>query len=308
MQGRQLYFYHSITKIATTVFGSLFSNIYVAKNDELVAVPIMYGGISKHLVLNTNDGSRNMVDRQLPAMSFTIKSFAYDSVRKIAPGGKIKICCDDPETGEKAYIVGSAVPWLIGFELRIKTKTLDEGFQITEQILPYFSPTLSVNVQDLEEIMGDCKYSRCDITLNSFDHSNVFEGSFEEKRELEWTMSFSMSVPYWGFASGYPGVIAAGMGSAGTPIMNPIVNIGSEEFCATEPQLSSYIKHIFTNYMVPPGEGKITDKDINSPGIPESPQFEDFLEQTNVEGHVATIRTDSIDDTTSETKGKDYPS
>ena len=187
MQGRQLYYCHQATKIATTVFGSLFSNIYVAKDNELVAVPINYGGVPKHLIHNTNEDERNMIDRQLPAMSYTITSFNYDSVKKLGNNDKIKICCDNPD-GEQTWAVGHAAPWIVGFQLKIKSKTLDEGFQIIEQIIPYFTPSLKVDIKDFNELLGDCKYSRSDITLVGFDHTNEFEGVFEDKRELEWTM------------------------------------------------------------------------------------------------------------------------
>ena len=302
MQGQRLYFYHQATKIATTVFGSLFSNIYVAKDNELVAVPINYGGVPKHLIDNTNDDERNMIDRQLPAMSYSISSFLYDSVKKLGNGknGSIKVCCDDKNVDAPSeFIVGNASPWVIGFQLKIKAKTLDEGFQIIEQIIPYFSPKLSVDIKDFNDLLGDCKYSRSDITLSGFDHTNDFEGEFEEKRELEWVMNFDMTVPYWGFISGYPGVA----GGLGTGITNPNITVGTDYCTGTDGLTNSYIEHVFVNYMTEDYVGQA------GPGIPADPEIEEFLPEAGALGHVSTTRIDYDETTeTSTAKYKNYPS
>ena len=299
MNGRQLYFNHQTTKIATTVFGSLFSNIYVGKDQELVAVPINYAGVPKHLVAKTNDDERNMIDRQLPAMSFNISSFNYDSIKKLS-SDPVVICCEQPD-GSNASSVGSAAPWTIGFQLRIKSKTLDETFQIIEQIIPYFTPKISVNIKDFEELFGDCKYSRSDITLVGFDIANEYEGSFEDKRELESVMDFNMTIPYWGFINGIPGISpneSTELNSgAGKFIKNPAIDISAINDPCGGNLISNQIENVFVNYINEEYKGQA------SPGIPDDPSKQDFLPEAGAPNHLSTTRIDERG-----TKFRDYPS
>ena len=297
MNGRQLYFNNRTTLIATTVFGSLFSNIYVGKDEELVAVPINYSGVPKHLVAKTNDDERNMIDRQLPAMAYNISSFNYDSVKKLS-NEKIIICCEQPD-GTTPSSVGSAAPWVIGFQLRIKAKTLNETFQIIEQIIPYFTPKISVNIKDFEELFGDCKYSRSDITLVGFDISNEYEGSFEDKRELESVMDFTMTIPYWGFVKGLPGISPenSSENGSGNFINNSLIDVSSSNDPCGGNLISNQIENVFVNY--------IDEKYKNqaSPGIPDDPSKQDFLPEAGAPNHLSTTRIDERG-----IKFRDYPS
>lgn len=279
MLGRNLFFDNQTTMHAATVFGSLFSNIYTKRDDELVAVPLQYAGVEKHKKARENDGEeRSMVGRQLPMMSFNLSNMNYDSVKKVGNGKQLTICCENDE-GQRATTMHSA-PWILGFVLSIKTKTLTEGYQILEQIIPYFSPTLNVRIQSFPDHLGECKFDRSDITLVGIDPQNDYEGEFNTKRELQWTLDFTMTVNYYGFLHGYPGV-AAGIGGEGINGVNVEVGAG---YCGDNAEKTP-IEHIFINQII---DNFNFDGNI---GIPEDGSL--FLPESGKEGHVSTYRVDA---------------
>jgi hypothetical protein len=80
------------------------------------------------------------------------------------------------------------VPYTVEFNLNVMTRNIDDGYQIVEQILPYFTPdfTVSLNFNEL--------YKKIDvpIVLNSVSSSEEYEGSLaDERRMITHTLSFS---------------------------------------------------------------------------------------------------------------------
>jgi len=302
MQGQQLFYNNSTTLHAVTVFGSLFSNIYTEKDDELTAVPIMYQGVEKHHVARTNDDERNMIDRQLPMMSFGISSMLYDSVKVTGDGDTMEIecCCED---GSKKFTTMHPSPWILGFQLNVKAKTLTEGFMIIEQIIPYFKPTLNVRVKAFPDQIGECKFDRSDITLVGISFDNDFQGELATagKRELTWTLDFTMTIPYWGMLNGYPGYQVGTGGSGGVGID---IEVGAD-YCGDNAEKMP-IEHIFLNYVI--NHFDTTDVPV---GIPDTDEL--FMPENGKEGHVSTTRIDVVDedgDFIAEdiiTQGTDYP-
>ena len=69
-------------------------------------------------------------------------------------------------------------------------KNAEDGTKIIEQILPYFTPdwTASVHlVPDMEDDPWDIP-----IILNSVSTEDTYEGNFETRRAIIWTMEFTL--------------------------------------------------------------------------------------------------------------------
>ena len=67
------------------------------------------------------------------------------------------------------------------------TKHMADGLQIIEQILPYFTPEFTVTINPTS------MHSKMDIPLilNSVDSEEDWEGDYDTRRSLTWTLTFT---------------------------------------------------------------------------------------------------------------------
>ena len=80
------------------------------------------------------------------------------------------------------------VPYNLDIELYALSKNSDDALQIVEQILPYFQPDYTITVND----MPDMGIKRdVPIVLNSIGYEDDYQGNFETRRAIIYTMSFT---------------------------------------------------------------------------------------------------------------------
>ena len=72
---------------------------------------------------------------------------------------------------------------------------MSDALQITEQILPYFQPEYTVTMKMIDD-MSDVR--DVPIILNSVSMDDQFEGSFEERRVIEFNLEFTMKLYFFG--------------------------------------------------------------------------------------------------------------
>ena len=87
------------------------------------------------------------------------------------------------------------VPYNIGFELNIFSKLNDDALQIIEQILPYFQPSFTLTV-DLVSSIGEKR--DIPVVLDNISFQDDYEGSFEVRRALIYTLSFTAKTYLFG--------------------------------------------------------------------------------------------------------------
>jgi len=185
------YFYHQTSRKMVVAFGSLFNNIEVRRTDssgavvESLKIPLSYGPKDKMLVRISGDPSLNpKVALTVPRMGFELTAMSYDGMRKLnTVGRKVK----SGTTGLKKQY--NPVPYNYDFSLYIFVKNAEDGTQILEQILPFFTPEFTVTMS-LVSSMG----IKMDIplVLNSVTSEDSYEGDFATRRSIIWTLSFLM--------------------------------------------------------------------------------------------------------------------
>ncbi len=185
------YYYHSIIRKTLVSFGTLFNQIYIRhtdSNDGTVGemkVPLAYGPAQKFLSrLEQNPDLNRAVQITLPRMSFEMNSISYDPTRKVSVTQTFK-AVDDNSRIKKVFM---PVPYNIGFELNVMTKLNDDALQIIEQILPYFQPSFNVTVELVDSI-GEKR--DIPIVLESMNFTDDYEGDFETRRALIYTLQFT---------------------------------------------------------------------------------------------------------------------
>ena len=189
-------FYHAITRKIIVGFGTLFSNIrFERKNDDTteqtIQVPIAYAPKEKWIVrLDQDPTLQNHVYTTLPRLSFEIIGMNYDASRKTNRMNYIS--CGD---GDKVSRVYSPVPYNIDIALYSLTKTQEDALQIVEQIFPYFTPEYTMSLKGVPEsnIIMDVP-----IILESVNIQDDYDGSFEQRRFVTYTMNFTLKANFYG--------------------------------------------------------------------------------------------------------------
>lgn len=194
-------FYHGLTRKVIVSFGSLFSNIKIQRQNnegavaQTLVVPLTYAPKEKWLVRIEQDPAlEKHTYITLPRMSFEITGMSYDAARKTNRMSKITTNNTDttPKSINQAY---SPVPYNFDISLYVISKTQEDCLQIVEQILPFFTPefTLSINaVPDLDVVMD------IPIVLNSVNIEDNYDGSFQERRFVTYTINFTVKSNFYG--------------------------------------------------------------------------------------------------------------
>ena len=191
------YFYHEIIRKTIIAFGTLFNEIYISHKNETgdsisqIKVPLAYGPTQKFLARIQQQANLNKpVQITMPRMSFEMNSIQYDQSRKANITQSFK--ASDGENLKKVYL---PVPYNIGFELNILSKLNDDALQIVEQILPFFQPSFNLTV-DLIDSIGEKR--DIPITLNNISFQDDYEGDFQTRRALIYTLQFTAKTYMFG--------------------------------------------------------------------------------------------------------------
>ena len=191
------HFYNSLTRKYVSLFGTLFNKISITRNTttetqvQKMVVPISYGPYQKFLSRIIQDPDLDKKSAiTLPRMSFEITSMSYDGSRKVGSTQKIR----KTTPGENKSFQWSAAPYNIEFSLYIMTKYSEDAVKIVEQILPFFMPEWTTTVK----LMDDIEPLDIPLILNSVSNEELYEGAYEERRMVLWTLNFSMKCWYFG--------------------------------------------------------------------------------------------------------------
>ena len=185
------YFYHQTSRKMVVAFGTLFNNIEVRRTDsadavvEVIKIPLSYGPKDKMLVRISQDPNLNpKVALTVPRMGFELTSMTYDGARKLNTMGRnVK----KGTTGLKKQF--NPVPYNWDFSLYVFVKNAEDGTQILEQILPFFTPEFTVT---MTLVSGMTVKMDIPLVLNSVTSEDSYEGDFATRRSIIWTLSFLM--------------------------------------------------------------------------------------------------------------------
>lgn len=184
-------FYFGLVRKYVAVFGTIFNNITIYRTEtgtatQQIKVPISYGPKEKTLARVEGDPKLNRPAAVvLPRMSFEISSVRYASERKL-PSTYFKSRKDSSGALNTQYI---PVPYDIDFTLSVMAKNAEDATKIVEQILPFFTPDFTPTVHLVPEM--DIKMD-IPIVLQSVVVDDQYEGNFEQRRAIIWTLQFVM--------------------------------------------------------------------------------------------------------------------
>lgn len=193
MLGNSHFYNRTIRKIVVA-FGTLFNDLVLVRYNkagteeyERTRVPLAYGAKEKYLTrLNNDPNLVKSIATALPRLSFDLTGIEYDVSRK--QQSMIKNFGYNNTTGgiNTQY---APIPYNFNFTLSLYVRNQEDGTQILEQILPFFTPDFTVTV-DLIPSM-DQKYDM-PIILNNVSPEVDYEGDMSTTRMIIWTLDFTV--------------------------------------------------------------------------------------------------------------------
>lgn len=178
-----------------TGFGSLFTNTTLVRfntdgsEQERLIVPIAFAEKEKYIqVLEGDPLADKNISITLPQMSYDLTGLKYDPTRKLQTTEMNY--AQNPSNGEvlTQYV---PIPYNFDFELYIYVRNVEDGTQIIEQILPFFTPdyTLRLNLIPSMNIVKDIP-----IILNTtqYEVNNTGPHDGLDTRTVIWTLNFTL--------------------------------------------------------------------------------------------------------------------
>lgn len=180
-------------------FGSIFDNMTLVRYDvdgeeqQKIKVPINYSPKEKYVNRLLGDPDLNRkVQITLPRMAYDMVSMSYDASRKLQTNMR-NISSATGTTGFSQY---NPVPYNFDFELYLYVRNIEDGNQLIESILPYFTPEYTLKL-NLIPSMGEIR--NVPIVLDSVNYNIEFEGEFDtDVRIIIWTLKFTVKAYVYG--------------------------------------------------------------------------------------------------------------
>ena len=192
-------FYHRTIRKMVVVFGTMFNDLeivrYTQAGDpkEKMKVPLSYGPKERYITQITSDPTlTKSINTLVPRMSFNLESLEYDNSRKQV--STLQNFASGTNTGVSTQFL--PVPYNFEFSLSVYVRNTEDGTQILEQILPFFTPDFSVVVDFIPSMKQ--KYT-VPIILNSVASTVEYEGGLTEgtTRLIVWDLSFTAKSFIW---------------------------------------------------------------------------------------------------------------
>lgn len=192
-------FYHRTIRKMVVVFGTMFNDIEIVRYTqagvakEKLKVPLSYGPKERYLTQITSDPNLiKSVNSVIPRMSFNLDSLEYDANRKQI--STLQNFAAATNNGVSTQYL--PVPYNFEFSLSIYVRNTEDGTQILEQILPFFTPDFSVVVDFIPQM--DQKYT-VPIILNSVASTVEYEGGMSDgtTRLILWDLTFTAKSFIW---------------------------------------------------------------------------------------------------------------
>lgn len=171
---------HSI-RFYNAVFMELFNDVYLKRDTKNIKVPIEFVDKRKEEVLRSeNPGAIYSKNMTLPRMGYRLTNMQYAADRNknrntiISGNGKSTL---------------NRKPFDLTYELHIRTKNMDDMYEIAEQIFVQFDPYLELDVVDNEHMEIE---SNIAVNLDSNGFDTLSSGLYTDEQIIEATLQFTL--------------------------------------------------------------------------------------------------------------------
>jgi hypothetical protein len=175
--------------------------VYVPR--KIIQVPIQWCSRDKWFEIYNSSSARKAMDPAireknpvevqwiLPRICVYMNGIMYDPARKL---GKTQTINDFPgDTPLDRTRQYAPSPYNLDVEVAVVSKTLDDNLQIMEQILPYFSPEMSINVN----LVPGQTSSSIPIVMNGILTDIPMDLNENDERFFTFTYNFSIKTNFY---------------------------------------------------------------------------------------------------------------
>ena len=194
------YFFPDIVKKVTASFGYIFSDLKVVRDikgqtRKIINVPLIYSNKEKWYSILKNPSSiqeenpdlyKAIVKMEAPIISYYLTNIEPDSSRLLNSSNTIK--CQG--SNSQVQYISNRIPVIFDFDVRMRATRNNDLFQLIEQILPFFTPSFSFYIHDIDFLKDNTEYK---VTWEGMDKVDEFEGVYDEKaRQITRNLSFKV--------------------------------------------------------------------------------------------------------------------
>jgi hypothetical protein len=184
-------FTHDMIRKYVVAFGTMFNNIKLQRiekdaDTQWISVPLSYAPKEKWHARLTDPRITQQVAISLPRISYELVTATYAPERKMNTMNRHVGVAVDQDSFKNMF---APVPYDFQFSLFVYSRNAADASNIIEQILPFFTPEFTVTINDATDLNIDVD---CPIILNSVSREDTYEGDFESRRVVTWTLDFTM--------------------------------------------------------------------------------------------------------------------
>jgi len=184
--------YNKIIRKLTVAFGSVFNNLTLVRynpdlsEQERFLIPIAYATKELYVMrLQEDPDLDKKVQITLPRLSYVLNGISYDVYRKQNTNWKNFASSTDGSVTQYNF-----VPYDFDFSLFLYVRNIEDGIQVMEKIIPYFTPDYTIKLNLIPDL-GITK--EIPIVLKDTNYEVVYEGDIHsDTRMVIWTLSFTV--------------------------------------------------------------------------------------------------------------------
>lgn len=186
-------FYHATIRKLVVGMGTLFNDIKISQSDssgnevKIINVPISFAPRTAYWAKTNEVKDGVKIQKTLPRITFNFEGLEYDQERQLNPLN-ITLAPSDIDTNHRKIML-ERVPYDFSFNVSVFTKTVEDGLQIIEQILPFFTPQYNLSIKEIPS-MGIV--SDVPVILNSIQQEDNYSDGFNENRLISWSLDFTL--------------------------------------------------------------------------------------------------------------------
>lgn len=194
------HFYNRTIRKVVVGFGTLFNDIQLVRYTkdmstevERFRVPLSYGAKEKYITRLLSDPDlTKSINVSVPRISFDLVGLSYDASRK--QQSTLRNFAANTASTTTVKTQYAPVPYNFEFNMSIYVRNTEDGAQILEQILPFFTPDFTVTIDFIPGM--DQKYDM-PIILNSVSNNVDYEGDMSSTRMITWDLTFTAKGYIW---------------------------------------------------------------------------------------------------------------
>lgn len=189
------YFYHSTTKKVLVAFATIFDEITIeTDHGDIITVPLIFAQKEKFIDDIQKGAEFDMegltYDVVMPRIGFELSGLNFAPERHVNPMSQFQ---DSTEEGEEVMMY-NRIPYDITFDVFVASRNLEDSLKVTEQIIPFFNPELTLTIKDKQDFKLETNIS---VVLNSVALNIDYQGSLDSRRTILWTLNFTAKAFYY---------------------------------------------------------------------------------------------------------------